>query len=493
MPTTPGSFIPRFAFWNPSTWAIPELYWDTFSQEQRVHAICKQLGKVIAYADMLGVNVDDIASRLKAIEDGELDEYIVQKIEEWFEENEPAIVAAIEQLQQDVSDIEDILPKSSFTSSNTVKKYVDDNVSDLGDKLPASEFTSTNTVKKYVDDEIVEAKQRKCILIGDSYLRNYSGDGYTNPGWGDYFIAETGFTEVARYKSGGAGWIALGNSDTESGLNFGGMLQKAYNTLSDSVCEDVDYIIVQGLINDLAAGQTVETIRNYMRTFCDNARSWFPNATVCITLAMCSDSYMTNIKVPALVADIGKLMRDGAKVSWFSPIWFTNLVSSYGRGDDTHPNDSGYRYLARMMAENVTGNEPYLAQSWNSSAIRSIVADQIPGYTDWASIAGRIYAANNMVNLFLEITITNASNLPAEKGQRVQLPFRWDSTSTQYISPSYVTHAGKYIVRPTSVALQNGWVTFEMYPNATDPSTGSAITYSNNDTIRYECTFPIWG
>lgn len=111
-------FIPRYAFWNPSTWAIPTLYWDTFSQEQRIHAICRQLGKVINYADMLGINVDDIAARLKAIEEGQLDDFIVAAIEEWFAENEPEIVAALEAL-------DNALPISDFTPENTVKDAID--------------------------------------------------------------------------------------------------------------------------------------------------------------------------------------------------------------------------------------------------------------------------------------------------------------------------------------------------------------------------------
>lgn len=101
-----GNIVKRFAFWNPATWSIPKLYWDAWSQEQRLHAICKQLEKVIAYADYLGVNVDDIASRLKAIEDGQLDELITEKIEEWFEENEPQIAAFIAELETTLTDRE---------------------------------------------------------------------------------------------------------------------------------------------------------------------------------------------------------------------------------------------------------------------------------------------------------------------------------------------------------------------------------------------------
>lgn len=108
-----GRYVKRWAFWNPATWSIPKLYWDAWSQEQRLHAICRQLEKVIKYADYLGVNVDDIAARLKAIEDGQLNDYIVAAIEAWFAENEPAIMQALQNLN-------DALPISQFNAENTV-------------------------------------------------------------------------------------------------------------------------------------------------------------------------------------------------------------------------------------------------------------------------------------------------------------------------------------------------------------------------------------
>lgn len=113
-----GRYVKRWAFWNPATWSIPKLYWDAWSQEQRLHAICRQLEKVIKYADYLGVNVDDIAARLKAIEEGQLDPLIEAAIEAWFEDNEPAIVAAIEALN-------DALPIGDFNAENTVKDAID--------------------------------------------------------------------------------------------------------------------------------------------------------------------------------------------------------------------------------------------------------------------------------------------------------------------------------------------------------------------------------
>lgn len=130
-----GSYVKRWAFWNPATWSIPKLYWDAWSQEQRLHAICRQLEKVIAYADYVGVNVDDIAQRLKAIEEGQLDPIIVAAIEAWFEDNEPTIVNSINALNE-------ALPIGSYDENNTVE----DALTALAALLPATDFDSVNTV-----------------------------------------------------------------------------------------------------------------------------------------------------------------------------------------------------------------------------------------------------------------------------------------------------------------------------------------------------------
>ena len=145
--------IQRFAFWNPGTWQIPKLYWDAFSDEQRIHAICKQLGKVIAYADYLGINVDDIAERLKAIEEGQLDPIIIAAIEQWFEDNQPAIVSAIAAL-------EDALPISDFDNVNTVKAALDaanNDIDALENKFPiaTADIADESVTTAKIDDEAV--------------------------------------------------------------------------------------------------------------------------------------------------------------------------------------------------------------------------------------------------------------------------------------------------------------------------------------------------
>lgn len=160
--------IQRFAFWEPETWAIPKLYWDAFSQEQRIHAICKQLSKVIGYADYLGTNTDDIAQRLKAIEDGQLDPYIIAEIEQWFEDNQPAIVASLTAL-------EEALPITDFDSENTVSDAIGDlqtDVQTLNGKFPieTADIADDAITGAKIDDGTIDSNN-----MGAFYANDISG------------------------------------------------------------------------------------------------------------------------------------------------------------------------------------------------------------------------------------------------------------------------------------------------------------------------------
>lgn len=87
-----GKHIHRYKFWDPSTWTIPKLYWDAFSQEQRIHAICRQLSKVIAYADYVGSNMDEVMEQYVELQElfekfmqSGFDDYYADQVEAWID------------------------------------------------------------------------------------------------------------------------------------------------------------------------------------------------------------------------------------------------------------------------------------------------------------------------------------------------------------------------------------------------------------------------
>lgn len=86
--------IPPFAGFTEFTPFVPKLYWNTYSQEQRMHALCEQAHKIICYCDMLGVEVDKTLDDIEALEaefeqfkESGFADYYEQQLEQWINDN----------------------------------------------------------------------------------------------------------------------------------------------------------------------------------------------------------------------------------------------------------------------------------------------------------------------------------------------------------------------------------------------------------------------
>ena len=93
-------WVPSFIAFTQYTSAVPKLYWDVKSAEQRIKAICEQIHKMICYADMLGdkinINHADIealnALFEKFIESG-FEDYYEAQIQAWIDEHMEYIIS----------------------------------------------------------------------------------------------------------------------------------------------------------------------------------------------------------------------------------------------------------------------------------------------------------------------------------------------------------------------------------------------------------------
>lgn len=98
-PDYPARLIPPFAGYTEFTPAIPKMYFDVRSQEQRIKNIYDLLGKIICYVDMLGDTENETQEELKQLiadfekfkETGFLD-YYEEQLEAWINENMQAII-----------------------------------------------------------------------------------------------------------------------------------------------------------------------------------------------------------------------------------------------------------------------------------------------------------------------------------------------------------------------------------------------------------------
>lgn len=89
-----GNFLTAYAEFTDFTPTIPKFYWDVTSQEQRIKAICEEIGKIIKFADAQGIqinaNTEDIKqlaeelANLKVNFADEFETFYKERIEEWL-------------------------------------------------------------------------------------------------------------------------------------------------------------------------------------------------------------------------------------------------------------------------------------------------------------------------------------------------------------------------------------------------------------------------
>lgn len=98
-PKAPLWPFPGWCVFLPSTPAVPELYWNVVSQEQRWKTLCCDVKKVIEYAQQLGANINADHSDVERLEQ-EFDEfkksgffdYYEAQIRAWVNENLERII-----------------------------------------------------------------------------------------------------------------------------------------------------------------------------------------------------------------------------------------------------------------------------------------------------------------------------------------------------------------------------------------------------------------
>lgn len=85
-----------FTQWTP---VIPKMYWDVYSQEERVKAICKEIGKIVAYANTLGIQIntntkeiEDLINEFESFKSGAYDDYYEQVVSAWVDKHMAEII-----------------------------------------------------------------------------------------------------------------------------------------------------------------------------------------------------------------------------------------------------------------------------------------------------------------------------------------------------------------------------------------------------------------
>ena len=94
MSCKPYRYVPYFPGWTEFSATIPKLYWDTFSQEERIHRITALIHKISCYCDMLGDKISDnrddinyLLSEFVEFKAHGFDDYYAVQVAQWIADN----------------------------------------------------------------------------------------------------------------------------------------------------------------------------------------------------------------------------------------------------------------------------------------------------------------------------------------------------------------------------------------------------------------------
>lgn len=81
-----------------TTPALPSIYWDVYSSEQRIKAMCRELCKLVDYANELGVyasvdhdRIDALYAEFEQFKESGFADYYEQLLQKWIDENQRII------------------------------------------------------------------------------------------------------------------------------------------------------------------------------------------------------------------------------------------------------------------------------------------------------------------------------------------------------------------------------------------------------------------
>lgn len=286
-----------------------------------------------------------------------------------------------------------LLPAGSFSSTNTVKKYIDDTRA----LLPAGSFSSTNTVKKYIDDRTKDYFGNT-IIFGDSW--NYMNN--ADQPWVQQFkayAATHGFS-VYNHAVSGSAYVWSGNL-------FSSQVSAATET-------DVRNVIVFGGLNDTRnASYNRGELWSAARALYGQIKTKWPNARIFVAGTQHGNSAY-ELKYTEATRTLGLAARISGCSFAAANYW---LPTSDLYQDSLHPNANGhaivFTHMMQLLGLGGTNGGDYIANlnySVASGGSVSSFTDNFAVMQDGIfnaafGLAGSVNASSN-----LTVNITGVSN-----------------------------------------------------------------------------------
>lgn len=373
---TQFNHVGAFRFWCQKV--LPAVYDDSLSYYELLCKVMKWLEDLTTVTNTQSDAITELQTTLQNFIDGEITPYIEEKINEWFDENQPQIVADISQLNTKTENLETELGKVW----HNYYQYNDKNIVFLGDSylapgIPNSEYEwlATNLATK---------------LGMTKFNYAYGGAGFARPS----NLIET------QQATASAQMTAEEKANTAIVLCMAGC--------NDLLNVDSENITQQAIVNG---------INNYITW----AATTYPNAKIIVIPFNWGFSHLT-YQLNRLITNVLNSINSAihAKGVLFIPgAWLWNLGIAGRFRNQVHPNEYGYHVIMNYILNALegsygniysTGGDVTIANSNISSESQQFHYNVIDGIVH---INGYIRPVNAQEGIGTQFDAKSANELPA--------------------------------------------------------------------------------
>lgn len=413
----PANITP-YPYWRWNK-VLPAVYDDSLSQYEIMSKLLYTVNEIITATNDTGTQVEQLTQLVQQLIDGQFPEGIVQYVEDiaqaTVEDDIDAINDTIQhmrdELDYDIDTIAALIPSSAFSSTNTVKKYVDDSI------------TTVNTTIA-----TLEKAKTELVVLGDSistYSYNSDTQQVVNSGaelWTK--VAESTGLNVHNYAVGGAGFYYTGFSN-----------KTIQSQLADAIADTTyDADRVKCVIAFAGTNDYLNITTNNMQTaianLCnDYQRTRFAAANVPFYIVFDQGGHGWNVNFFHAVG-----LRTGHMLSakYCSILNGSSILKAfptsypYIGSDGVHPSNYGYNALAQSFTRLIEGTGFLLDRGYDVNAY-SPAPDGITASAN-AYVENGEFICRGSINFAAGKKQTDATNIPI-----LRFPHMWGSLNTNNV------------------------------------------------------------
>lgn len=391
---------------------LPAVYDDSLSQYEIMSKLLYTVNEIITATNDTGTQVEQLTQLVQQLIDGQFPDGIVQYVED----------IAQATVDDDIDTINDTIQH--------MKDELDYDIDTIAALIPSSAFSSSNTVKNYIDTSVapLEKKKTELVVLGDSIsVNSYNSDTQqvVNSGaelWTK--VSESTGLTLHNYAVGGAGFYYTGFSnktiqsqlaDAEADTTYDASKVKcviAFAGTNDylNITTSNMQTAIANLSNAYQNGRFAAAHVPFYIVFDQGGHGWNCNFFHAVGLRT---GHMLSAKYVSIL--------NGSSILKAFPTSYPYIAS-----DGVHPSNYGYNALAQSFTRLIEGTGFLLDRAYTVNAY-SPAPDGITASAN-AYVENGEFICRGSINFAAGKKQTDATNIPI-----LRFPHMWGSLNTDNV------------------------------------------------------------